>query len=88
MLTYTASCWAGALVVPVPDALGLAGYGPSVRAQRRHSRPGINPKRIQYLAVIAGGALAGLGGAQLSLAYTQSWVEGMTNGAASSPWRW
>jgi simple sugar transport system permease protein len=41
---------------------------------------GLNPKRIQYLAVIAGGALAGLGGAQLSLAYTQSWVEGMTNG--------
>jgi ABC-type uncharacterized transport system permease subunit len=41
---------------------------------------GINPKRIQYMAVIAGGALAGLGGAQLSLAYTQSWVEGMTNG--------
>ena len=32
------------------------------------------------MAVIAGGALAGLGGAQLSLAYTQSWVEGMTNG--------
>jgi ABC-type uncharacterized transport system permease subunit len=41
---------------------------------------GLNPKRIQYMAVIAGGALAGLGGAQLSLAYTQSWVEGMTNG--------
>jgi simple sugar transport system permease protein len=41
---------------------------------------GLNPQRIQYMAVIAGGALAGLGGAQLSLAYTQSWVEGMTNG--------
>ena len=41
---------------------------------------GLNPKLIQYMAVIAGGGLAGLGGAQLSLAYTQSWVEGMTNG--------
>lgn len=41
---------------------------------------GLNPQRIQYLAVIAGGALAGLGGAQLALAYTQTWVEGMTNG--------
>ncbi len=41
---------------------------------------GINPVRVQYIAVIAGGALAGLGGAQLSLAYTQSWVEGMTSG--------
>jgi ABC-type uncharacterized transport system permease subunit len=41
---------------------------------------GLHPKVIQYLAVCAGGALAGLGGAQLSLAYTQTWVEGMTNG--------
>lgn len=41
---------------------------------------GLNPKRIQYVAVICGGALAGLGGAQLSLAYTRSWVENMTNG--------
>lgn len=41
---------------------------------------GLNPVRIQYAAVIFGGALAGLGGAQLSLAYTSTWVEGMTNG--------
>jgi general nucleoside transport system permease protein len=41
---------------------------------------GLNPKRIQYLAVVIGGAFAGVGGAQLSLAYTQTWVEGMTNG--------
>lgn len=41
---------------------------------------GLNPNLIQYLAVCAGGGLAGLGGAQLSLAYTQTWVEGMTNG--------
>lgn len=41
---------------------------------------GLHPSRIQYIAVTAGGMLAGLGGAQLSLAYTQTWVEGMTNG--------
>jgi len=41
---------------------------------------GISPRRIQYAAVMIGGGLAGLGGAQLSLAYTQSWVEGMTSG--------
>jgi general nucleoside transport system permease protein len=41
---------------------------------------GLHPKLIQYIAVAAGGGLAGLGGAQLSLAYTQTWVEGMTNG--------
>lgn len=41
---------------------------------------GLNPARIQYAAVIAGGALAGMGGAQISLAYAPTWVEGMTNG--------
>jgi simple sugar transport system permease protein len=41
---------------------------------------GLHPQAVQYLAVTAGGALAGLGGAQLSLAYTHSWFEGMTAG--------
>lgn len=35
---------------------------------------------VQYSAVFAGGLLSGLGGAYLSLAYTHSWVEGMSNG--------
>jgi general nucleoside transport system permease protein len=35
---------------------------------------------VRYLAVLFGGALAGLGGAYLSLAYTPLWVEGMTAG--------
>ncbi|MCD1258559.1 ABC transporter permease [Paenibacillus athensensis] len=41
---------------------------------------GINPKLVRYSAVLGGGFLAGLGGAQLSLAYTHSWVENMTQG--------
>ncbi|QMV42173.1 ABC transporter permease [Cohnella cholangitidis] len=41
---------------------------------------GINPKLVRYLAVLAGGFLAGIGGAQLSVAYTHSWVENMTAG--------
>lgn len=41
---------------------------------------GLSPQRIQYIAVFIGGLLAGLGGAQLSLAYTHTWVEGMTSG--------
>jgi len=41
---------------------------------------GLDPRRFQYAAVLAGGALAGLGGAQLSLAYTHTWFEGMTGG--------
>lgn len=41
---------------------------------------GRNPARIQYAAVFFGGAMAGLGGAQLALAVTRTWVEGMTSG--------
>ena len=35
---------------------------------------------IRYLAVLFGGAMAGLGGAYLALVYTPLWVEGMTAG--------
>ena len=41
---------------------------------------GLNPERIQYEALFAGGLLGGIGGAHLSLAYTGVWVEGMTSG--------
>lgn len=36
--------------------------------------------RVRYLAVMFGGACAGLGGAYLSIAYTPLWVETMTAG--------
>ena len=36
--------------------------------------------RIRYLATLFGGAMAGLGGAYLSLSYTPMWVENMTAG--------
>ena len=36
--------------------------------------------KVRYLAVLFGGAMAGLAGAYLSLAYTPSWVENMTAG--------
>ncbi len=42
---------------------------------------GRNPVRIAYLGVFIGGVLAGLGGAQLSIAFTHFWVENMTQGA-------
>lgn len=41
---------------------------------------GIDVARIRYLATILGGALAGLGGAHLSLAYTKGWAENITGG--------
>lgn len=41
---------------------------------------GLRPKLIQYQAIFIGGLFAGLGGAHLSLAYAQTWSEGMTSG--------
>jgi len=59
---------------------------------------GINVIGIRYLAVIFGGACAGLAGAYLSIVYTPQWVENMTAGrgwialalvvfASWRPWR-
>ena len=41
---------------------------------------GHSPTRVRYLAVTAGGALAGIGGAQLVLARTLAWFENLTVG--------
>jgi ABC-type uncharacterized transport system permease subunit len=41
---------------------------------------GSSPTRVRFAAVVAGGALAGVGGAQLSLALTRNWSENMTVG--------
>ncbi len=40
--------------------------------------------RIRYLATLFGGAMAGVGGAFLSVFYTPLWVEGMVAAAAGS----
>ncbi len=59
---------------------------------------GYSVVKIRFLAVLFGGACAGLGGAYLSIAYTPLWVENMTAGrgwialalvvfAAWKPWR-
>jgi len=41
---------------------------------------GVSVRKVRYLAVIFGGACAGLAGAYLSLVYTPQWTEGMTAG--------
>lgn len=41
---------------------------------------GGHPKLVQMSSVIVGSALAGLGGAQLSVAYVGNWFDNMTNG--------
>ena len=59
---------------------------------------GVHVVRARYLAVLFGGACAGLAGAQLSLVYVPQWVENMTAGrgwialalvvfASWRPWR-
>jgi simple sugar transport system permease protein len=42
---------------------------------------GIDVTRYRYLHTVAGGALAGIGGACFSLALTPQWVDGLTAGA-------
>ncbi len=44
------------------------------------SAVGLPVMRTRWLAVLFGGAMAGLGGSYLSLAYTPLWAEGMTAG--------
>ena len=41
---------------------------------------GVSPAKVRAVAVITGGALAGIGGAQLSTALSLTWSEGMTAG--------
>ncbi|WMS43092.1 ABC transporter permease [Acuticoccus sp. MNP-M23] len=41
---------------------------------------GIGPRRVRILSTAAGGALAGIGGAYLSLYYPGSWTEGISSG--------
>ncbi len=41
---------------------------------------GVKAKKMKYYGVVLGGMLTAIGGAQLSIAYTHSWIEGMTNG--------
>ena len=55
--------------------LRAAGERQDVLAAYGHS-----PLRVRYLAVVGGGALAGIGGAQLSTAYANAWFENMTQG--------
>jgi simple sugar transport system permease protein len=59
-------------------------WGLWVRATGEHPESaeamGVNVAAVRYGCVLAGGVAAGLGGAYLSLAYTQMWVDQMTAG--------
>ncbi len=41
---------------------------------------GVNVNKVRYWCVVIGGAFYGLAGANLSISYSKSWIEGMTAG--------
>jgi simple sugar transport system permease protein len=59
-------------------------FGLRLRAVGEHPRAadtvGISVYKVRYIAVIASGAIAAMGGAYLSLGFVHSFNEGMTNG--------
>jgi general nucleoside transport system permease protein len=77
--------WVALLLVPLmalylyrtPAGLRLRSVGEKPRAA---DSVGINVLRMRYLAVVASGCLAGLGGVYLSLALVHSFNQGMTDG--------
>jgi ABC-type uncharacterized transport system permease subunit len=73
------------LLVPVAwFVLNRTGAGLLLRGAGERSEVlatyGHDVRLVQYLAVTAGGFLAGIGGAQLSTAYASAWFENMTQG--------
>ncbi len=65
-------------------AIGRTRAGMVLRAVGENAeaahRIGLPVLRVRLLAVLFGGAMAGVGGAYLSVAYTPMWAEGMTAG--------
>ncbi|NLC89480.1 MAG: ABC transporter permease [Clostridiaceae bacterium] len=80
VLTYLAFI----LVFVVRFMLNRTSTGLNIRAVGENSNAarsvGISVKRVQYIALIMSGALAGLGGAFMSMYYSQSWNVGMIAG--------
>ena len=79
-LTYlsyllAASLWFIMFKTKIGICIRMSGENP-----RAADTMGINVFRLRYLCTLLGGALAGLGGAYLSIAYTPAWIEGMTAG--------
>jgi len=72
------------LLVAVSFLLGSTRTGLRIRSVGENPKAsdalGVPVLVIRWACVVSGGALAALGGAQLSLSYSASWVEGMSAG--------
>jgi ABC-type uncharacterized transport system permease subunit len=68
-------CWY--FLFHTPAGLNLRAVGEHPGAA---DAAGLNVAAFRYFAVVAGGMLAGAGGAYLSLAYSPSWVQNMSAG--------
>jgi simple sugar transport system permease protein len=59
-------------------------YGIIIRATGENPsaahNQGINVNKVRFRSVLFGGAMAGVGGAYLTLAWLSIWIDGMTNG--------
>jgi simple sugar transport system permease protein len=85
LFRFDAMVYASLLLVAVVGwLLARTRIGLSIRAvgEAPHAvhAIGMSVLKLRYATVLFGGALAGLGGAYLSLALTPMWVEGMTAG--------
>jgi ABC-type uncharacterized transport system permease subunit len=83
--THNALVYPAYLLVPIAYVfLYRTRYGLELRAIGENPSAGdtvgINVLKLRYLYTFIGGAMAGLGGAYLSLAYTPGWKEQMTGG--------
>ncbi len=86
LFQQTALAYVAVLMVAVTWALlKFTSSGLAVRAvgddPRAADQAGINVNRTRYLGVLYAGVLAGLGGAFMSIADSNTFTEGMTNGA-------
>ena len=63
-----------------PERIGDRHIGAAETGTGAAEQDGYRVILVRYLAVLFGGACAGLGGAYLSIAYTPLWVENMTAG--------
>ena len=84
---FSLSPWTvGAIGLSVLLALLLGGTRAGLTLRSVGENPaaadvlGLNVNLVRYLAVVIGGALAGLAGAYLSLVYRPSWSDGLTAG--------